>query len=143
MTKTRSSDLGSKAYNRMRRLHEKFARNFTHRLVTETIDTYEKQVTTRSTADTTIRGDIQEITFKDKALIESGWAMIGDAVLYISAYANPSDNIVPDQSMKIDGVTGDGVCNTWIVVRVLEHEDVKETHVHSKFLLRRTVSVTL
>lgn len=83
-------------------INEIFGRSLTHRIVTETVDSYGR-LTARSTADVTFMGDLQFGLDLDERFISTGMVEVGDAVLYIhpevlTTLPEPEDIIVDGNS---------------------------------------------
>lgn len=140
MVKTRPTRSGSKVRLVMQRVHNRFGRTLTHRLVAETTNA-EQQTTSISTTDTQFTGDLQSGAEIDLKLLEHGFVQAGDAVLYVAATQSEAANIVPRQSIIIEGTVA-GTHTAWNVTDVLNKEWVKTDIVAYVFkLTRRTDEV--
>jgi len=83
-------------------------------------------VESESFTATTISGDLQPITYKDRELINLGWAEIGDAKLYVSQEYSINEG---------DEIEADSV--RWRVTQHIEAPTLGTNRIFNVFLLKR------
>lgn len=80
-----------------------------------------------TTADTTINGFIQYVTAYDKKLLEQGWALVGDGVLFIeyNTTINIEDGVIDQDSVE------------WEVIKLVSAPKMQGKLIHKVYNLRR------
>ena len=125
----------------MNDLVNKFGKQVTHRLITETLDD-EGRVTARTPSDTIVFGDLQYGTQLSLKLISAGFVKAGDALFYISSEDAGASAIVPDNSIIIEGTTA-GTYNAWDVVEEIKTDQVDGFDIIRTFRCTRRTKETI
>ena len=105
-----------------------FGTTVTLRSNTITLDS-QGRPTAESTTTSTIKADIQWVTKKDLAHINSGEVEVGDGMLYVK---NDVTINIDDDEIEFDGVR-------WRVISQVEGEQVQGNVVYKAYIIRKDV----